>query len=357
MGQPRTYHSHRPPTGRRLRWTWMALVVALVAASCSDPGPEVGEDSIVGPSEGAAPKPPLVLVVNDWTASALNVTIAELLIERYLGYPVLPTRMDDTNQIFESLAEGSADAVLEVWPSTLSDRQRRLIDRGDVANIGPLGAVGKVGWFVPGYVVAQNPRLATWEGYASSEVASQFATADTHPTGRFLGTNPTYQQYDEQIIANLGLPFVVEFSGSEEATMDELEARYSAGDSILLYWWTPTAAVATYDLVNVVLPASNEACQAAAAADDGTVACDYPEDVLFKVASPELVAKAPDAARFLAQFTLTTEDQIQLLAAVEHEDASFDAAAQAWIDANQPIWQAWLDEAQGEVDPGQEDGG
>ena len=331
--------------GRRGRWWVLVVVALLMAAGCTSSGPEetgeAGSSTLGG--TGFEVKPTITLVVNDWTASALNVAVAEQLIERYLGYPVIPSRLDDVAAMYDGLADGSLDAVLEIWPSTMTDRHQRHFDRGDVVDLGPLGAVGKVGWFVPGYVVAQNPTLASWEGFATPEVASQFATAETQPRGRFLGTNPNYQQYDQEIIDNLGLPFTVEFSGSEEATMAELQARYAAGEALLLYWWTPTAAVATYDLVNVALPTPTEACAASALAEDGRVNCDYPEDVLIKAASPALAGKAPDVARFLDRFTLSTEDQLGLLAAVESDGATIDDAARAWIVANEETWSTWLD--------------
>ncbi|MCP4222789.1 MAG: hypothetical protein GY773_05550 [Actinomycetia bacterium] len=321
----------------------MALILLLLVGACSSSDPEteqISSTTLVGEFES---KPSISLAVNDWTASAINVAIAERIIERYLGYPVLPVRLDDTSEMYEGLAEGSLDAVLEVWPSTVSERDDRYFERGEVVDLGPLGVVGKVGWFVPRYVIDQNPGLGSWEGYATPEAASLFATPETAPEGRFLGTNPDYQQYDQQIIDNLRLPFEVEFSGSEMATMVELAARYEASEPILLYWWTPTAAVGIYDLVNVSLPTPTETCMASARADDGTVNCDYPEDELFKVSSPQLEAKAPEVARFLSRFVMTTSDQLALLAAVEGEGVTIDAAALSWVEANEATWRTWLE--------------
>ena len=105
-----------------------------------------------------------------------------------------------------------------------------------------------------------------------------------------------------------------------------------------MYWWTPTAAVAKYDLVNVALPEYSEECYA----DPAAIACDYPEDVLIKVASAKLAEKAPDVLAFLEAFTITTEDQLSMLPPVEidGEDAS-DVAAQ-WIADNEAVWSTWL---------------
>jgi glycine betaine/proline transport system substrate-binding protein len=322
--------------------TAVALTMLLAGCSASDPG----EGAAQTPSSALfQPKPVISLVVNDWTASALNVAVAEQLIERYLAYPVVPTRMDDTTEIYEGLAEGDLDAVLEIWPSAMTERDRQFFDSRQVLDLGDLGAVGKVGWFVPSYVIDQNPELATWEGFQSQEMAALFATAETRPDGRLLGTHEDYNQHDQEIIANLGLPLQVEFSGSEAATVAELETAHAAQQPILLYWWTPTSAVGAYDLVNVSLPEPTGDCLDAAEAETGGVDCDYPEDVLFKASSPDLAAKAPDVERFLRSFTLPTPDQISLLVAVEVEQMTIDAAASQWIKANEETWRPWLDAA------------
>ena len=121
--------------------------------------------------------------------------------------------------------------------------------------------------------------------------AALFATAETGDLGRFLGTDPSYSQYDEPIIANLGLPFMAVFSGSEPATVAELDTRVAANEPILMYWWTPTAAVAKYDLVQVELPEYSEECYAGEVSE---VDCAYPSDTLVKLASAQLAEKAPE---------------------------------------------------------------
>lgn len=198
--------------------------------------------------------------------------------------------------------------------------------------------MGKIGWFVPSYVIDEHPELATWEGFQDPAVAAEFATAETGDLGRFLGTDPSYSQYDEAIIENLELPLQVVFSGSEPATVAELDTRFANEEPIVMYWWTPTAAVAKYDLVNVLLPEYNEECYA----DPAAIDCDYPEDVLIKAASAQLADKAPDVQAFLEAFTITTEDQLSMLPSVEIDGEDPSAVAAEWVAANESIWSAWL---------------
>ena len=222
-----------------------------------------------GGTVGIDPNNPTInLAVNPWTASLLNVEIAKQLIESHLGYPVEAVAIDENAAMFTGMADGTVDAVLELWPSGITDDEQAFLDEGSVVEIGELGAVGKIGWFVPQYVIDEHPDLATWEGFQDPANAALFATAETGDQGRFLGTDPSYSQYDEAIISNLDLPFQVVFSGSEAATVAELDARVAAQEPIVMYWWTPTAAVAKYNLVNVPLPEYSEECYADPAAID-----------------------------------------------------------------------------------------
>jgi len=214
--------------------------------------------------------------------------------------------------MFTGLSDGTLDAVLEIWPSGVTVEEQEFFDSGQVQNLGELGAVGRT-------------------------------TAETGDRGRFLGTDPSYSEFDGQIIENLGLPFDVQFSGSEPATVAELDSRVAAEEPVLMYWWEPTAAVSRYDLVQVELPPFNEACGASQASGDGGVDCAYPEDPIFKAVSPDLATKAPAVYAFLDNFTLSNADQLSMLPAMELDGEDPADVAQKWVDENTDTWKAWLD--------------
>ena len=279
----------------------------------------------------------IVLVKNAWTASALDAEIAKQLIEKQLGNPVEITAIDE-NTMYDGLSSGKLDACLEVWPSGLSPDEMKYYDNKSVVDIGKLGAVGRIGWYTPSYVLEQFPSLKTWEGLKDPEVAKEFASAETGSKGRFLGTDPSYSQADEAIIKNLELPFQVVYSGSEAATVAAVDGAVAAKKPILLYWWTPTATTAKYDLVSIELPAYTPECWA----DPAKVACAYPEDVLLKAASAKLQAKDPKVWDFLSKFTLTNDQQLSMLPAVEIDKRDASEVAAEWITANESVWKAWL---------------
>ncbi len=325
----------------------LLAALALVAAACGDDDAsdtDAGSDTTAA-ADTTAPsgdKETITFVVNPWTASALNVQVAAQLVESQLGYPTEVITIDENEAMFTGLADGTLDAVLEIWPSGVTDSEQAFFDDGTVENLGGLGAIGKIGWFVPQYVLDERPEMANWEGLMTQDAADYFATADTGDKGRFLGTDPSYSQYDGLIIENLGMPFEVIFSGSEAATVAELDARSATGDPVLMYWWTPTAAVGKYSLVNVELPAFTPECGASGAAADADVACDYPEDEIFKAVSAMLKDKAPDVYTFLDNFTITNADQLEMLPPAEIDGEDVEDVAADWITAHEDTWKTWL---------------
>jgi glycine betaine/proline transport system substrate-binding protein len=280
---------------------------------------------------------PINIVRNTWTASAVEAEIMKQLIEGQLCTPATIVDINE-NAMFAGLADGSLDLVTEVWPSGVVAEEQALIDDGSIVNAGALGAVGQIGWFVPDYVVADNPSLATWEGLKDPELAKQFATAETGDLGRFLGTDPSYSQVDEPIIANLELPFKVIFSGSESATVAEIDSAVAAKEPIIMYWWTPTAAVGKYNLVEVKLPEYTDGCQA----DIATTACAYPADPLQKMASAKLQTKNPAVYAMFTKVQISNEMQLALLPAVEIDGQPAADVAATWIADNEAIWSAWV---------------
>lgn len=328
----------------------LILVVTLMTAcgggapaeAPRDAGEEATETAGESETEPSGDQPTIRLAENNWSASALNVAVAKILLEEELGYPVEVVNLDENAQ-WSALATGDLDASLEVWPSGHTENMAEYIDsQGTVENVGPLGPVGKIGWYMPSYVVEEHPELATWEGFTDPELAALFQTAETGDKGQFLGGDPSFVQYDEDIINNLGLNLQVVHAGSGEAILAALDSAVSRQEPILFYFWTPHSVHAQYDLTEVELPAYSEECYAEA--ETGGVACDYPPDNLFKIVSAELAEKAPEAYQFIQNMNYTTEDQIEMIAAVELEGKTPQEAAQEWIDNNQETWQQWLPE-------------
>ena len=279
----------------------------------------------------------ITIVQNAWTASALEAEIMKQLIESQLCVPAEIVVIDE-NSMFTGMADGTVDFVTEIWPSGIVAEEQAFIDDGSVVDMGELGTTGQIGWFVPDYVIADHPELATWEGFKDPELAKLFATAETGSKGRFLGTDPSYSQLDSPLIENLELPLQVVFSGSEAATIAELDSAVAENKPIVMYWWTPTAAVGKYKLVQVELPEYTAGC----ADDVDKVNCGYPADPLKKLASAKLETKNPKVWSMVQKVQITIDQQLELLPKVEIDQQAAADVAAGWIAANEAVWSAWF---------------
>jgi len=312
----------------------LAIAAVLLLAGCGDDdAPESGTEA----GEGVT----LKIAVNPWTGSAVNANVAKILLEQELGYTVELVDIDENTQ-FPALASGSLDASLEIWPSGhAADIQRYIEGRrggplrdGGIVDGGELGLIGNIGWWVPTYLVDEQPELARYQGLQGNEDLVG---------GEFLAADPTFVSYDEQIIDSLGLDLKVVHTGSEQALIDRLDEAIANEEPVLTYFYEPHWAHRKFDLTEVQLPAFDEECEEAARERDGEgYDCDYANDVLFKAFWLGLEDKAPAAFRFLSNFEYTTDDQQEIAFSVDSEGMPMAQAAQQWIDDNPDVWQSWL---------------
>lgn len=309
------------------RWWVLGLPLALICAACAARTP-------------TPTRPVIKLAANAWMASELNVAVAEIILEEKMGFPVEVVAIDENDQ-WAKLAKGELHACLEVWPSGHAGRAQKYIqEEKSIENGGPLGPVGKIGWYIPDYILRKYPELATWEGFKKPENVALFAAPETGDKGRFLAGDPGWVQYDADIIRNLGLNLQVVRLGSEEALLAALDSAYKKQEPVLMYFWTPHWAHAVYDLVPVTLPPYSDECYARQTA--GGVDCDYPPDPLYKIFWSGFKGYAPQAYEFLKKMNYTTRDQIAMMAMVQIDKKSIQEAARAWLRDHETEWQAWL---------------
>jgi glycine betaine/proline transport system substrate-binding protein len=310
------------------------IVLSLTLGSCSS-----GSDA--GSSASASTRTVVTLARNASVASAIDCALAKNLLEKQLGLTVNVVDVDEFSQ-WDKIASGDIDASLEVWPSGHADDIAKYVDGGLVENAGALGPIGRIGWYVPTYLVQAHPELANWMGLQDPSNVALFKDAQSGSKGgTFYGLDPSYTQYDQAIIDSLSLDLRVSFVGTsdpEGAMIAQLSAAYAAKQPLLFYFYTPHPGISAFDLTKVALPPYSDACYAAGASK---IACDYPVDTLFKIASLKLAKEVPSAHALLTKLNFSTGDQVSLMNLVD-QGKSADEAADSWVSANQSTWQAWL---------------
>ncbi len=326
--------------GRSMRLLLVvALAVALVAAGC---GQEKEEPAPAAQGSASAKKcGKVTLNEQAWAGSTANTYIAKNVLEDRLGCQVEITKIAEI-PVFQAMADGKVDAVLEDWQHV--DQYEQYIEKqGTVVDGGPLGVKGHIGWFVPRYVVEQNPELATWEGLKGKE--SMFRTPESGDKGMFLGGDPSYVQKDKELIKALGLNLKHVTAGAEPAQVARWSQAYKQRKPVLFYWYTPQYLNQEYDLAEVKLPPrGDKPCKddAKAGGDPEQYKCAYDMTVIQKLFSKRFARSGSPAYDVLRKMKLTNEEQELVAKRIAGDKMDPEEAAQEWVRSNRAKVEQWL---------------
>lgn len=294
-----------------------------------------------------ASKEPIVLIEQDWDGNLVTTEVAKIILEREMGFRVEKKfAAADSQAMFQGMEDGDMHFVCCNWYSFSTAFIDDYVDgRATVERIGPSGVNGMSAWYTPTYVIkgdsergieAVAPDLVSWEQL--NQYKDAFKTADTGSKGRFLDFTPGWDYRNEERVDVLGLEYEVVYSGSEAASFAEIDASYNRGDPILFVLWEPHWAHTKYDLTRVELPPFTSDCW-----PEGTKhGCGWKADEVQKLAWPGLKDLYPEAYAMLQNFSITNEQQNEMVFAVTQEGKTVNEAAALWINSNKPVWKAWI---------------
>jgi glycine betaine/proline transport system substrate-binding protein len=323
------------------RRTWavvMALVLALFVAACGEEKDDEGSGGGDG-SSAAAGKDCGNVVINEnaWAGSTANVYIAKAVLEDELGCTVEVTKIAEI-PVFQAMADGKVDAVLEDWQHV--DEYEQYIEKAKtVVQGGPLGVEGHIGWFVPQYVMDENPEFKTWEGLKGKEDVFN---------NEFLGGDPSYVQKDKELIKALGLDFKHVTAGAEPAQVARWTQAYKQEEPVIFYWYTPQYLNQEYELAEVKLPPRTEAnkdCKddAKEGGDPEQYKCEYDITIINKLFSKKFADSGSPAYDVLRKMKLTNDDQELVAKAIAGDKQDPEEAGADWVADNQDTVQQWLE--------------
>jgi glycine betaine/proline transport system substrate-binding protein len=318
-----------------------ATPVPTVAASTAPASAAAGASTATAPSAAAAAatckgdgsKGTVKMMINQWVGAAANVAVAQCLLQQ-MGYKVTTSTLAE-EIAWQGFDTGEVDVILENWGHP--DLEKKYItDTKKATDAGPNGVTGIIGWYVPGWMVDKYPDITDWNNL--NKHADLFKTSESGDKGQFLGSDPTFVQYDEALIANLGLNFKDVFSGSEAATITAFQQADKNQTPLIGYFYDPQWLQSEIKLVQVKLPAYTAGCDA----DLKKVKCDYPAYTLNKIVRTEWLNGAGAAATFIKNFQWGNKDQNSVADAITNKNMTPEDAAKQWIDANPTVWQKWM---------------
>jgi len=314
-----------------------ALTLALSVAACGEEKDEPAGGGDGGSAAAGKDCGNVVINENAWAGSTANVYIAKAVLEEDLGCEVEVTKIAEI-PVFQAMADGKVDVVLEDWQHV--DEYEQYIEKAKtVVQGGPLGVEGHIGWFVPQYVMDENPEFETWEGLKGKEDVFN---------SEFLGGDPSYVQKDKELIEALGLDLKHVTAGAEPAQVARWSQAYKQEEPVLFYWYTPQYLNQEYELAEVKLPPRTEAnkdCKddAKEGGDPEQYRCEYDITIINKLFSKKFADSGSPAYDVLRKMKLTNEDQELVAKAIAGDKQDPEEAGADWVADNQDTVQQWLE--------------
>ena len=310
----------------------------LVLAGCGDDGGGSIEDQTAENESAAAEAGDcgeVNMAVNPWVGYEADAYVYGNVAES-LGCTMNYKELKE-DVSWQGFGTGEVDIVIEDWGHP--DLEKKFFAEegdGSATKVGPLGAVGIIGWFVPPWLAEEHPEVLDYKNL--NDFAKDFATSESDGKGQFLGADPSYVQFDEAIVSNLGLDFKVVFSGSEAASITAFQKAEENKEFLIGYFYEPQWLFADIPLERVALPPYDEGCQD----DPAAVACDYPETELQKIASTSWIEEGSPAVALLENMQFTNDDQNIVAKYISEDGMSPEDAAAKWVEENPDKVEAWL---------------
>jgi glycine betaine/proline transport system substrate-binding protein len=320
---------------RGVRLVVVAASAALALTACG--GGSVSQQTTKNKEKAAAAGGDcgdLKIIVNPWVGYTADAYVVGNVAANELGCTVSYVDLKEGGPSYQALASGDGDVILEEW-SHQAELKAAEAD-GSAVDLGSPGNVGIIGWYVPGWLSKAHPDILDWHNL--NKYASDFKTSESGGQGQFLGSDPTYTQYDEAIVKNLGLNFKVVFSGGETATVEAFKKAQANKEWLIGYFWEPQYIHAEVPMDRVKLPPYKPGCDA----NKAKVACDYAETQLKKVASTKYMDSGSTGATLLKNFKWTNDDQNLVAKYIVADKMKPEDAAAKWVKDNPDKIKAWL---------------
>lgn len=283
-----------------------------------------------------------------WPSAAILANIHATLLRAEFDCTValVPGEPEAT---LASMATTQQPAVApELWVSRQAEVWNGAMRAGSARAAAPSFSGGPLeAWFVPAYVVDNNPGLGGvgdimdhWRVFvAEGEERAQFRSCPAEWACSVINRN---------MAAGLGLDERFDMvEPSDRFTMDAaLTDAVARRAPILTYYWQPNALIDRLDLVPLdmgTFDAGNAQCMALRDCVPFGGSGFAPDTVVIAVAE-WIFTDTPDIADYFARASIPLAEMNRLLAWQAEQEASPEAVAQHFLITGRDIWHPWVGE-------------
>ena len=272
---------------------------------------------------------PIRIPLHNWTGAQISGALGGQILER-MGYNVEYVALAALAAA-AAVADGEVTYTPEIWDNNMGDRWPKLLEAGQVVDMGDVGIDGREGWLYPRHMEEMCPGLPDWGAFLGC--AETFSTAETFPSGRFLDYPSEWQSRAGDLIRKEGLPFDVVPAGSEGSLVAELNSAVERQAPLVMMFWAPHWVLFQHEYGWVDIP------------DDLVTEYSLQKPRIFKIGWPGIDDEWPVAARFLRNFMIDNKTQELLMGQIDNEGRDLLEVTDEWLDDNPDVWQPMVDAA------------
>jgi len=286
----------------------------------------------------------------NWNSASLIAHIDKFVLTHGYGCDaeIVP---GDTMPTGASMVEkGEPDIAPEFWVANFKAalaqgiEEKRLTVAGDTLIDG-----GEEGFWVPEYMVAKDPSLATIEGVVKN--AALFKHPEDPDKSGFMGCPAGWncQLYSRNLFNALNLEdagFELVDPGSGAGLAGSIAKAYEREEAWFGYYWAPTAVLGKYKMVKVDFGSGVDedyyySCIAREVCEDPQVTM-IPPSPVKTITTAEFASRVPAAYDYLAKRGYTNAQVNDVLAWMEDEQADGEIAMEHFLRSYEETWTQWV---------------
>ena len=283
-----------------------------------------------------------------WASAAVAAHIEGIILAEGYGCESELVPGNTVPTVTSMTEKNEPDIAPEIWINSAREVVERAVDEGRLVIAGEILADGgEEGWWVPDYLVRDNPDLTTLQAV--------LARPDLFPDKEELGMARFYtcpsgwacEIINQNLATAYGLHeagFSLFNPGSGEGLAAAIAAAYVRGEPIFAYYWAPTSVLGKYPMVKLggmTHDPSTWECTVDRDCSDPRPNM-YPKSVVLTVVTNTFATDAPEAFEFVSKVAFSNSVMNGLLAWKDDNQASAQETAEYFLKNYEEVWSAWV---------------
>ena len=299
---------------------------------------------------------PVVFANLDWDANAFHMEVAKWIVEA--GYGCRTDHLSgSTLPMFQGMMRGDIDVMMETWLSNLADVYDRAVASKKVVQVGVNYDDGKLGWFVPRYLIEGDAKRGIAASAPDLKSVSDlprykhlFRDQEEPKKGRFYNgiLGWVLESASTRKLGAYGLNSdYTNFHPGTAAALDAaISSAYERGRPIVFAYWGPTWILGKYDMVMLKEPPFDKAKWARLldpSQNPEGAGVAFPDIPVLIAVSGKFHRAAPKLTDFLSKYRTSSRLTSEALAYMQtHKGATAKDAARQFLKTRPNVWQKWV---------------